>query len=38
MYKWNLLQQIKGNGEEEKFIDIRRAFYSRQYFRVIEKE
>ena len=32
--KWNLLRQIKGTGEEEKFIDIRRAFYTRQYYRV----
>ena len=32
--KWNLLRQIKGTGEEEKFIDVRRAFYPRQYYRV----
>ena len=38
MYKWNLLRQIKGTGEEEKFIDVRRAFYPRQYYRVKETE
>ena len=32
--KWNLLRQIKGTGEEEKFIDFRKAFYQQQYYRV----
>ena len=36
--KWNLLRQIKGTGEEEKFIDVRRAYYPRQYYRVKETE
>ena len=36
--KWNLLRQIKGTGKEEKFIDVRRAFYPRQYYRVKETE
>ena len=38
LQKWNLLRQIKGTGEEEKFIDVRRAFYPRQYYRVKETE
>ena len=36
--KWNLLRQIKGTGKEEKFIDDRRAYYPRQYYRVKETE
>ena len=36
--KWNLLRQIKGTGEEEKFIDFRGALYPRQYYRIKETE
>ena len=32
--KWQQLREVKGTGEVVKFVDIRKAFYQQQYYRV----
>ena len=33
--KWNKLREIKGTGNEAKFIDMRRIYFPQHFYRVV---
>ena len=33
--KWNKLREIKGTGSEVKFIDMRRIYFQKHFYRVV---
>ena len=36
--KWNKLREIKGNGNEVKFIDVRRIYFPQHFYRVVVED
>ena len=34
MRLWNQIQKIQGTGKSFKFVDLRKAYYKKQYYRV----
>jgi len=33
--KWNKLREIKGTGNEAKFIDVRKIYFQQHFYRVV---
>jgi ankyrin repeat protein len=36
--KWNKLREIKGNGNEVKFVDVRRIYFPQHFYRVVVED